>query len=188
MHLSLGWNLCITRLMCCIVLLCLLFIRVPSLIVWSGNHITAHDSRCDPVCFQAACVPVMLSNGWELPFSEVIDWNTAAVIGDERLLLQVRNHSIAGLFHHNVYCLVTSHALIEELGRCPSLLSLSFRPCCMEKPSSFASKVMSCLHGEHFLGMMGALGFVQMYNVPSEKAIAECLAITKSDGIDGCQL
>jgi len=31
----------------------------------------------------------MLSNGWELPFSEIIDWNTAAVIGDERLLLQV---------------------------------------------------------------------------------------------------
>ncbi|KAL8181680.1 UNVERIFIED_CONTAM: Exostosin-1b [Gekko kuhli] len=39
---------------------------------------------------QAACVPVMLSNGWELPFSEVIDWNQAAVIGDERLLLQSR--------------------------------------------------------------------------------------------------
>ncbi|KAB1258115.1 Exostosin-1 [Camelus dromedarius] len=39
---------------------------------------------------QAACVPVMLSNGWELPFSEVINWNQAAVIGDERLLLQVR--------------------------------------------------------------------------------------------------
>ncbi|XP_017558591.1 exostosin-1b [Pygocentrus nattereri] len=38
---------------------------------------------------QAACVPVMLSNGWELPFSEVIDWNTGAVIGDERLLLQI---------------------------------------------------------------------------------------------------
>lgn len=38
---------------------------------------------------QAACVPVMLSNGWELPFSEIIDWRTAAVIGDERLLLQV---------------------------------------------------------------------------------------------------
>ncbi|KAG7458266.1 hypothetical protein MATL_G00236340 [Megalops atlanticus] len=38
---------------------------------------------------QAACVPVMLSNGWELPFSEVINWNTAAVIGDERLLLQI---------------------------------------------------------------------------------------------------
>uniref|UniRef100_A0AAY4EQC4 Uncharacterized protein n=1 Tax=Denticeps clupeoides TaxID=299321 RepID=A0AAY4EQC4_9TELE len=38
---------------------------------------------------QAACVPVMLSNGWELPFSEVIDWNTAAIIGDERLLLQI---------------------------------------------------------------------------------------------------
>lgn len=45
---------------------------------------------CVCVCvLQAACVPVMLSNGWELPFSEIIDWNTAAVIGDERLLLQV---------------------------------------------------------------------------------------------------
>uniref|UniRef100_A0A665TU53 Exostosin-1a-like n=1 Tax=Echeneis naucrates TaxID=173247 RepID=A0A665TU53_ECHNA len=45
---------------------------------------------------QAACVPVMLSNGWELPFSEIIDWNTAAVIGDERLLLQIPStvHSI----------------------------------------------------------------------------------------------
>ncbi|XP_032875097.1 exostosin-1 [Amblyraja radiata] len=38
---------------------------------------------------QAACIPVMLSNGWELPFSEVIDWNQAVVIGDERLLLQI---------------------------------------------------------------------------------------------------
>uniref|UniRef100_A0A8C4TI21 Exostosin glycosyltransferase 1b n=1 Tax=Erpetoichthys calabaricus TaxID=27687 RepID=A0A8C4TI21_ERPCA len=52
------------------------------------------DGRCGPEgaglpCLAAACVPVMLSNGWELPFSEVIDWNTAAVIGDERLLLQI---------------------------------------------------------------------------------------------------
>uniref|UniRef100_A0A3P9M2K1 Exostosin glycosyltransferase 1b n=1 Tax=Oryzias latipes TaxID=8090 RepID=A0A3P9M2K1_ORYLA len=38
---------------------------------------------------QAACVPVVLSNGWELPFSEIIDWNRATVIGDERLLLQI---------------------------------------------------------------------------------------------------
>lgn len=44
---------------------------------------------------QAACVPVVLSNGWELPFSEIIDWNRATVIGDERLLLQVTaaNHT-----------------------------------------------------------------------------------------------
>ncbi|XP_062449904.1 exostosin-like 1 isoform X2 [Rhea pennata] len=38
---------------------------------------------------QAACVPVLLSNGWELPFSEAIDWGRAAVVGDERLLLQI---------------------------------------------------------------------------------------------------
>jgi len=38
---------------------------------------------------QAACIPVVLSNDWVLPFSEVIDWNKAAIAGDERLLLQV---------------------------------------------------------------------------------------------------
>ncbi|XP_068773724.1 exostosin-like 1 isoform X2 [Struthio camelus] len=38
---------------------------------------------------QAACVPVLLSDGWELPFSEAIDWGKAAVVGNERLLLQI---------------------------------------------------------------------------------------------------
>jgi len=35
------------------------------------------------------CIPVVLSNGWILPFSEVIDWSAAAVIWDERALLQM---------------------------------------------------------------------------------------------------
>lgn len=39
---------------------------------------------------QTACIPVLLSNDWVLPFSEVIDWNKAALWGDERLLLQVQ--------------------------------------------------------------------------------------------------
>ena len=38
---------------------------------------------------QAACIPVLLSNGWVLPFSETIDWGKATIQADERLLLQV---------------------------------------------------------------------------------------------------
>ncbi|KAJ9595227.1 hypothetical protein L9F63_013488, partial [Diploptera punctata] len=38
---------------------------------------------------QAGCVPVLLSNGWALPFAQVIDWNKAVIWADERLLLQV---------------------------------------------------------------------------------------------------
>ncbi|KAF1429013.1 Exostosin-1c, partial [Spheniscus humboldti] len=38
---------------------------------------------------QAACIPVLLSDGWELPFAEAIDWGKAAVVGNERLLLQI---------------------------------------------------------------------------------------------------
>lgn len=49
------------------------------------------DSFICATCVQAACIPVLLSNGWELPFSDVIQWNQAVIEGDERLLLQVRN-------------------------------------------------------------------------------------------------
>ena len=38
---------------------------------------------------RAGCVPVVLADGWVLPFSELIDWSQAAVVADERLLLQV---------------------------------------------------------------------------------------------------
>ncbi|KAK6618231.1 hypothetical protein RUM44_002682 [Polyplax serrata] len=38
---------------------------------------------------QAGCIPVLLSNGWALPFQEVIDWTKAAIWADERLLLQI---------------------------------------------------------------------------------------------------
>lgn len=38
---------------------------------------------------QAGCIPVILSNGWALPFADVIDWNQAVIWADERLLLQV---------------------------------------------------------------------------------------------------
>lgn len=35
---------------------------------------------------EVGCIPVILANDWDLPFSEVIDWNRAAVIADERIL------------------------------------------------------------------------------------------------------
>ena len=35
---------------------------------------------------QSGCIPLILSNGWVLPFSEKIDWQKAAVFADERLL------------------------------------------------------------------------------------------------------
>nr|CAB3244012.1 exostosin-1-like [Phallusia mammillata] len=40
---------------------------------------------------QTACVPVVLANGWMLPFAEVLDWPKASLVWDERLLLQVPN-------------------------------------------------------------------------------------------------
>jgi len=40
---------------------------------------------------RSGCIPVILSNGWALPFHERIDWNQAVIFSDERLLLQVRN-------------------------------------------------------------------------------------------------
>ncbi|KAG7250025.1 hypothetical protein CRUP_008119 [Coryphaenoides rupestris] len=51
--------------------------------MWTTDHLTLSTHL-----LQAGCIPVLLSNGWELPFSDVIQWNQAVIEGDERLLLQ----------------------------------------------------------------------------------------------------
>ncbi|KFD54892.1 hypothetical protein M513_04326 [Trichuris suis] len=38
---------------------------------------------------EKGCIPVILSNDWVLPFSEVIDWSLATVRADERTLFQI---------------------------------------------------------------------------------------------------
>lgn len=43
---------------------------------------------------RAGCIPVILSNGWALPFHERIDWTQAVIFSDERLLLQVNKIKI----------------------------------------------------------------------------------------------
>lgn len=38
---------------------------------------------------RAGCIPVILSNGWALPFHDRIDWFQSVIFADERLLFQV---------------------------------------------------------------------------------------------------
>ncbi|KAM7029472.1 exostosin-like 1 isoform 2-T2 [Acridotheres tristis] len=60
---------------------------------------------------QAACIPVLLSDGWELPFAEVIDWGRAAVVGSERLLLQQQTQFLWDAYFSSVDKIV--HTTLE---------------------------------------------------------------------------
>ncbi|XP_033925185.1 exostosin-like 1 isoform X3 [Melopsittacus undulatus] len=60
---------------------------------------------------QAACIPVLLSDGWELPFAEAIDWGKAAVVGNEKLLLQQQTQFLWDAYFSSVDKIV--HTTLE---------------------------------------------------------------------------
>ena len=40
---------------------------------------------------QQGCIPIVMSNGWVLPFQEVIDYSRAGINWDERLLIELKD-------------------------------------------------------------------------------------------------
>ncbi|XP_061870433.1 exostosin-like 1 isoform X3 [Colius striatus] len=62
---------------------------------------------------QAACIPVLLSDGWELPFAEAIDWSKAAIVGNERLLLQQQTQFLWDAYFSSVDKIV--HTTLEVI-------------------------------------------------------------------------
>ena len=76
------------------------------------------------IYLQAGCVPLVLSNGWKLPFHEVIDWSQAAIDADERLLLQVRstlhfhscNFGSKDSAEYDLNCIVQAITFIHEIS------------------------------------------------------------------------
>jgi hypothetical protein len=74
----------------------------------------------------AGCVPVLLANGWELPFAELIDWSAATLQADERLLLQVRLlSSFSRLFF--LFVIVVIVSFVPKLGGVSQLLIIYLR-------------------------------------------------------------
>ena len=41
---------------------------------------------------EQGCIPIVMANGWVLPFSEKIDWSRAAINWDERLLIEFKDY------------------------------------------------------------------------------------------------
>jgi glucuronyl/N-acetylglucosaminyl transferase EXT1 len=43
---------------------------------------------------KVGCIPVILSNGWILPFSEILNWKKAVLFADERFISEVNSFKL----------------------------------------------------------------------------------------------
>jgi glucuronyl/N-acetylglucosaminyl transferase EXT1 len=63
---------------------------------------------------KAGCIPVLLSNGWVLPFYEVLNWDLAVVWGDEQAITQVVFLLVVTLY---IYKLILFYVQIPSMLR-----------------------------------------------------------------------
>ena len=79
---------------------------------------------------QAGCIPVVMSDGWELPFSSVIDWSRAVICINERSLLQVpsilRSFSYEKILSMRQQCLFLYFAYFSSIHQ---IVSTTIKAC-----------------------------------------------------------
>ncbi len=70
------------------------------------------------------CIPVILSNGWVLPFSEVLDWSKAVIWGDEQnvqmiptIIRQISSQQIGEMKYYCIFFFNEYFSTIEKITK-----------------------------------------------------------------------